>query len=92
MYALVLKHDMIFTVRSCIRCISGVLKNKPRILVTHQLQYLKAADQILVLKEVSPHVPKLYSMHSIYLLIKEMHQYTFVLPSNTLGLLQEPLI
>ncbi|XP_056156902.1 ATP-binding cassette sub-family C member 4-like [Lampris incognitus] len=33
------------------RCICGLLKNKPRILVTHQLQYLKAADQILVLKE-----------------------------------------
>ena len=35
------------------RCINGVLKNKPRILVTHQLQYLQAADKILVLKEVS---------------------------------------
>lgn len=34
------------------RCICGLLKNKPRILVTHQLQYLKAADQIVVLKEV----------------------------------------
>uniref|UniRef100_H3CYA8 Cystic fibrosis transmembrane conductance regulator n=1 Tax=Tetraodon nigroviridis TaxID=99883 RepID=H3CYA8_TETNG len=33
------------------QCICGVLKNKRRILVTHQLQYLKAADQILVLKE-----------------------------------------
>uniref|UniRef100_A0A3P8UDT2 Multidrug resistance-associated protein 4 n=1 Tax=Amphiprion percula TaxID=161767 RepID=A0A3P8UDT2_AMPPE len=33
-------------------CICGVLKKKPRILVTHQLQYLKAADQIVVLKEV----------------------------------------
>ncbi|XP_076579274.1 ATP-binding cassette sub-family C member 4-like [Chaetodon auriga] len=33
------------------QCICGMLKNKPRILVTHQLQYLKAADQILVLKE-----------------------------------------
>ncbi|XP_060681943.1 multidrug resistance-associated protein 4 isoform X2 [Hemiscyllium ocellatum] len=33
------------------QCITGVLKNKPRILVTHQLQYLSAADQILVLKE-----------------------------------------
>uniref|UniRef100_A0A671PYG4 Multidrug resistance-associated protein 4 n=1 Tax=Sinocyclocheilus anshuiensis TaxID=1608454 RepID=A0A671PYG4_9TELE len=32
-------------------CICGILKEKPRILVTHQLQYLKAADQILVLKE-----------------------------------------
>ncbi|KAJ8252922.1 hypothetical protein GJAV_G00207050 [Gymnothorax javanicus] len=33
------------------QCICGVLRKKPRILVTHQLQYLKAADQILVLKE-----------------------------------------
>uniref|UniRef100_A0A8C7QZ85 Cystic fibrosis transmembrane conductance regulator n=1 Tax=Oncorhynchus mykiss TaxID=8022 RepID=A0A8C7QZ85_ONCMY len=33
------------------RCICGILKNKPRILVTHQLQYLQAANQILVLKE-----------------------------------------
>ncbi|XP_041115614.1 multidrug resistance-associated protein 4 isoform X1 [Polyodon spathula] len=33
------------------KCICGVLRNKPRILVTHQLQYLQAADQILVLKE-----------------------------------------
>uniref|UniRef100_A0A668ANY5 Multidrug resistance-associated protein 4 n=1 Tax=Myripristis murdjan TaxID=586833 RepID=A0A668ANY5_9TELE len=32
-------------------CICGLLKEKPRILVTHQLQYLKAADQIVVLKE-----------------------------------------
>ena len=35
-----------------LRCICGVLKKKPRILVTHQLQYLKAAHHILVLKEV----------------------------------------
>uniref|UniRef100_A0A674EFY5 Cystic fibrosis transmembrane conductance regulator n=1 Tax=Salmo trutta TaxID=8032 RepID=A0A674EFY5_SALTR len=34
------------------QCICGILKNKPRILVTHQLQYLQSADQILVLKEV----------------------------------------
>uniref|UniRef100_A0A669CMY6 Cystic fibrosis transmembrane conductance regulator n=1 Tax=Oreochromis niloticus TaxID=8128 RepID=A0A669CMY6_ORENI len=34
------------------QCICGLLKNKLRILVTHQLQYLKAADQIVVLKEV----------------------------------------
>ncbi|XP_015233372.1 PREDICTED: multidrug resistance-associated protein 4-like isoform X1 [Cyprinodon variegatus] len=33
------------------QCICGALKGKPRILVTHQLQYLKAADEILVLKE-----------------------------------------
>ncbi|XP_016524099.1 multidrug resistance-associated protein 4 isoform X5 [Poecilia formosa] len=32
-------------------CICGLLRKKPRILVTHQLQYLKAADQIVVLKE-----------------------------------------
>ena len=29
-----------------------MLKSKPRILVTHQLQYLKTADKILILKEV----------------------------------------
>lgn len=38
------------------RCICGLLKRKPRILVTHQLQYLKAADEIVVLKEVRPRV------------------------------------
>ncbi|XP_037646450.1 multidrug resistance-associated protein 4-like isoform X3 [Sebastes umbrosus] len=32
-------------------CICGFLRKKPRILVTHQLQYLKAADQIVVLKQ-----------------------------------------
>ncbi|XP_034041901.1 multidrug resistance-associated protein 4-like [Thalassophryne amazonica] len=35
----------------CEECICGLLKKKPRILVTHQLQYLKDADQIVVLKE-----------------------------------------
>ncbi|KAK1903162.1 Multidrug resistance-associated protein 4, partial [Dissostichus eleginoides] len=33
------------------KCICGLLRKKPRILVTHQLQYLKAADQIVVLKQ-----------------------------------------
>ncbi|XP_037617466.1 multidrug resistance-associated protein 4-like isoform X2 [Sebastes umbrosus] len=33
------------------QCICGLLKNKLRILVTHQLQYLQSADQIVVLKE-----------------------------------------
>ena len=33
------------------RVIQGVLKNKPRILVTHQLQFLKEADEILILKD-----------------------------------------
>ena len=32
--------------------IQGILKDKPRILVTHQLQFLKAANQIIILKEV----------------------------------------
>ncbi|XP_061696778.1 ATP-binding cassette subfamily C member 4-like [Syngnathoides biaculeatus] len=32
-------------------CICGLLKSKPRVLVTHQLQYLKAAHHVLVLKE-----------------------------------------
>uniref|UniRef100_A0A3B4U443 Multidrug resistance-associated protein 4 n=1 Tax=Seriola dumerili TaxID=41447 RepID=A0A3B4U443_SERDU len=34
------------------QCICGLLKNKCRVLGTHQLQHLRAADQILVLKEV----------------------------------------
>lgn len=33
-------------------CISGYLKNKTRILVTHQLQFLKKADLIVVVQEV----------------------------------------
>uniref|UniRef100_A0A3P9LF64 ATP-binding cassette, sub-family C (CFTR/MRP), member 4 n=1 Tax=Oryzias latipes TaxID=8090 RepID=A0A3P9LF64_ORYLA len=33
------------------KCICGVLRKKPRVLVTHQLQYLTEADQILILKE-----------------------------------------
>ncbi|XP_019616414.1 PREDICTED: multidrug resistance-associated protein 4-like [Branchiostoma belcheri] len=33
------------------RCIQGALRNKPRILVTHQLQYLQEADQIMMLLE-----------------------------------------
>uniref|UniRef100_A0A8C4NTG3 Multidrug resistance-associated protein 4 n=1 Tax=Dicentrarchus labrax TaxID=13489 RepID=A0A8C4NTG3_DICLA len=33
------------------QCICGLLKNKCRILVTHQQQHLKAADQIVVIKE-----------------------------------------
>ncbi|KAK3603103.1 hypothetical protein CHS0354_027887 [Potamilus streckersoni] len=33
------------------RCICDYLKEKTRILVTHQLQYLKKADRILILKE-----------------------------------------
>ncbi|TNN29575.1 Multidrug resistance-associated protein 4 [Liparis tanakae] len=36
---------------SLARCICGLLRKKPRILVTHQLQYLKAADEIVVLKQ-----------------------------------------
>ncbi|XP_038572955.1 multidrug resistance-associated protein 4-like isoform X2 [Micropterus salmoides] len=33
------------------QCICGLLKNKSRVLVTHQLQHLRAANQILVLQE-----------------------------------------
>uniref|UniRef100_A0A3P8RDC0 Multidrug resistance-associated protein 4 n=1 Tax=Astatotilapia calliptera TaxID=8154 RepID=A0A3P8RDC0_ASTCA len=33
------------------KCICGLLKNKCRILVTHQLRHLREVDQILVLKE-----------------------------------------
>eukprot|EP00761_Pharyngomonas_kirbyi_P013067 gb/GECH01013094.1/.p1 GENE.gb/GECH01013094.1/~~gb/GECH01013094.1/.p1 ORF type:complete len:1376 (+),score=357.92 gb/GECH01013094.1/:1-4128(+) len=33
------------------QCINGILKGKTRILVTHQLQYLRNADQVLVLKD-----------------------------------------
>ncbi|CAK6978676.1 ATP-binding cassette sub-family C member 4-like [Scomber scombrus] len=33
------------------QCICGLLKNKCRILVTHQMQHLRGADQILVLRE-----------------------------------------
>ncbi|XP_039649399.1 multidrug resistance-associated protein 4-like isoform X1 [Perca fluviatilis] len=33
------------------QCICGLLKNKSRILITHQLQHLKAANHIVVLKE-----------------------------------------
>ncbi|XP_070787041.1 ATP-binding cassette sub-family C member 4-like [Enoplosus armatus] len=33
------------------QCICGLLKNKCRILVTHQLQHLRAADQVVVLQE-----------------------------------------
>lgn len=49
MYIFILQGVNIFTFS---RCICGLLKRKPRILVTHQLQYLKAADEIVVLKEV----------------------------------------
>lgn len=33
-------------------CICGYLRNKTRILVTHQVHYLKNADQIVILKNV----------------------------------------
>lgn len=33
-------------------CINGFLKNKTRILVTHQLQYLKQCDNIILLNKV----------------------------------------
>ena len=33
-------------------CINGLLKNKTRLLVTHQVQYLKEADTIILLNKV----------------------------------------
>ena len=42
---------MLILVYVC-RCICGYLSGKPRVLVTHQLQYLKEADQLLVLSGV----------------------------------------
>uniref|UniRef100_H2YL87 Uncharacterized protein n=1 Tax=Ciona savignyi TaxID=51511 RepID=H2YL87_CIOSA len=35
------------------QCICGYLDNKIRILVTHQLQFIQKADQVMILKEVS---------------------------------------
>uniref|UniRef100_A0A3B4GQK5 Multidrug resistance-associated protein 4-like n=1 Tax=Pundamilia nyererei TaxID=303518 RepID=A0A3B4GQK5_9CICH len=43
------------------QCICGLLKNKCRILITHQLQHLRTADQILVLKEGHVMVQGTYS-------------------------------
>ena len=34
------------------RCVLHHLKDKPRILVTHQMQFLDMADRILILKQV----------------------------------------
>ncbi|KAM8873545.1 ATP-binding cassette sub-family C member 4-like isoform 1-T1 [Synchiropus picturatus] len=45
------------------QCISGLLKNKCRVLVTHQLQNLKPSDQILVLKE--GHVTGLHALSEL---------------------------
>ena len=42
----------IMSVMIIIRCICGVLADKLVILVTHQLQYARHANSILVLKEV----------------------------------------
>lgn len=35
------------------QCINGYLKNKTRILVTHQIQYLRDCDYIIILNNVS---------------------------------------
>ncbi|KAL3999294.1 F-box and leucine-rich repeat protein 13 [Sarotherodon galilaeus] len=43
------------------KCICGLLKNKCRILVTHQLQHLRDVEQILVLKEGQIMVQGTYS-------------------------------
>lgn len=41
-------------------CIMGYLKGKTRILVTHQLQFLKGADHIIVLNEVGRICPTMF--------------------------------
>uniref|UniRef100_A0A8C4NTL8 ATP-binding cassette, sub-family C (CFTR/MRP), member 4 n=1 Tax=Dicentrarchus labrax TaxID=13489 RepID=A0A8C4NTL8_DICLA len=46
------------------QCICGLLKNKCRILVTHQQQHLKAADQIVVIKEVCAPAEELFQLKS----------------------------
>jgi ATP-binding cassette subfamily C (CFTR/MRP) protein 4 len=33
-------------------CVNGILKEKTRILITHQLQFLKEADEIIFIVEV----------------------------------------
>ena len=50
-------------------CINGYLKDKTRILVTHQVQFLKEADTIVCLKKVNtksieyiPHVICTYNI------------------------------
>lgn len=50
MFLILINYTLLLT--ASFRCISGLLKNKCRVLVTHQLQHLRAADQILVLMEV----------------------------------------
>lgn len=35
------------------KCINGFLKDKTRILITHQLQFIHDVDRILILKDVS---------------------------------------
>lgn len=42
------------------KAINGYLRDKIRVLVTHQLQYLKDVDQILILKAVSSFLKRIY--------------------------------
>uniref|UniRef100_A0A8C5C177 Uncharacterized protein n=1 Tax=Gadus morhua TaxID=8049 RepID=A0A8C5C177_GADMO len=56
------------------KCICGILKDKPRILVTHQLQYLKAADQILVLKGVCTCPSSIESQSSLRVMFAHVWQ------------------
>lgn len=49
--------NLFFAIHTCIiyvfRCICGSLRNKTRLLITHQLQYLKHVDRIIILDGVS---------------------------------------
>ena len=70
------------------RCINGYLSSKVRILVTHQLQYLSDADQILVLSEVNIYKSnsslKFNFIHDCHLSIssKQLDTYWMWLPDT----------
>lgn len=42
-------------------CINGYLRHTTRVLVTHQLHYLKAADYIVIMNNVSKYILCIFS-------------------------------
>uniref|UniRef100_A0A8C4NTD4 Multidrug resistance-associated protein 4 n=1 Tax=Dicentrarchus labrax TaxID=13489 RepID=A0A8C4NTD4_DICLA len=69
------------------QCICGLLKNKCRILVTHQQQHLKAADQIVVIKEVCAPAEELFQLS--LLLYEVFDQQFLVLQVETVRTMAE---
>lgn len=57
------------------QCIVNYLRGKTRILVTHQLQYLKKADIIVVLNEVN--ISLIHISGSYRCLINKWHHHSF---------------